>query len=1009
MPHLEYRIKPGDTLAAIARSYNVTLDVLARHNGISNPNRIQSGQLLRIPAAAGSSGSTSRPLTHKVSAGETLSSIAASYELTVETLAQANNLRDVNRLFIGQVLKLQSTPSASTGQTLNTRSGPPPQQQVTSGTLPQQHTTPLPASGSPPSIHDIMEVAFRITGAFEGGRATSYQNEDSGIVSYGKHQATLSSGTLGTILAKYVKRSTNPAAQRLAGFMDRVNRKDSSLRKDAGFKQALLDAGADPVMSVIQDEVFAQKYWPTAEQGTQSDKLKSPLALAMYYDTNIQGGLAAVRTATAKAMKGKPFSELAYLTEFNRQRDLRLQGLAEDKRSAARYKWGEEKEQLLNDAKWLDSSRSRVVALQSLVAAGDLQLRGDAQGLLHLNRYRVRGLSAGGASTTQPQQPAPTSPPRADAATLVKPPVVSKPSPNFGSRNGTDIDAIILHHTASNNVEADLRTLTKPSSKVSAHYLIGPDGTMYQLVQDEMKAWHAGESAIRGQKKPGVNSRSIGIEITNDGLGRTPFTEAQYQALEKLVPYLVRAYKVPMENLLGHRDVAPGRKIDPANNFDWSRVRRAVEASTGGTVATGPQDNNTGNASTPTPRKWSLSPSLDDVLKKGAVLKEGMQGPAVSELQRLLGLESPDGKFGSNTKLVVKTFNASAGVKMPPGLEGTATKATFEALKKKSPPNPIAGDVIAKAGVNLPEIARNVHAAMQGGLTSLGTNEEQVYTNLARLNHDAKLITEFKKVYAKTYKVDIVEELKSEFSNTWLYGDELNKALSYLSPRSSPPPKKTNPPAPITPGNKTPSPSPSPGGAKERSGKEWVNRFLPSNKVSDLKEPFQSKVRNFLTALTAGGVKYDINTTLRPPQRSYLMYYAREVASGRLAPDKVPAFIPQNNDAPVNIDWAHRDAQGKADLTAAKKAAVAMDKEYNAAKAIGKPYKSNHNGGEAIDMDFAPAWGIGKSVVDATGKTVTIRSKRDLLVVGATFGVYHWNYHGPKNKTDDPHWSKTGN
>ncbi|WP_275439144.1 peptidoglycan recognition protein family protein [Archangium violaceum] len=163
---------------------------------------------------------------------------------------------------------------------------------------------------------------------------------------------------------------------------------------------------------------------------------------------------------------------------------------------------------------------------------------------------------------------------------VTKPDMKWVPSANYGSRGGADIDAIVLHHTASNNVDGDLRALTKPNGdkSVSAHYLIGKDGTIYHLVDDKMAAWHAGVSSLHGDKSPSVNARSIGIEITNDGSGKTPFTEAQYRALEKLVPYLAKTYDVPMKNILGHRDVAPGRKVDPADNFDWGRIRRATDA-----------------------------------------------------------------------------------------------------------------------------------------------------------------------------------------------------------------------------------------------------------------------------------------------------------------------------------------------------------------------------------------------------------------------------------------------
>ena len=165
-----------------------------------------------------------------------------------------------------------------------------------------------------------------------------------------------------------------------------------------------------------------------------------------------------------------------------------------------------------------------------------------------------------------------------EATTAVrKPPVTRAPSPNQNSRGGTDIDSIVLHHTASNSTAGDLRTLRSPAAEVSAHYLIGRNGKIYQLVNDSRRAWHAGDSALRGVPTD-MNSRSIGIEITNAGDGRTKFSEGQYKALEQLVPWLAKKYKVPQKNLVGHKDIAVprGRKTDPASNFDFKRIRRAV-------------------------------------------------------------------------------------------------------------------------------------------------------------------------------------------------------------------------------------------------------------------------------------------------------------------------------------------------------------------------------------------------------------------------------------------------
>ncbi|WP_338870526.1 peptidoglycan recognition protein family protein [Myxococcus stipitatus] len=158
-----------------------------------------------------------------------------------------------------------------------------------------------------------------------------------------------------------------------------------------------------------------------------------------------------------------------------------------------------------------------------------------------------------------------------------KPAVISAPSPNYDSRNGKDIDSIVLHHTASNDGKADLSWMRNPKSSVSAHYMVDRDGKIYQLVGDDKRAWHAGKSQLHGVPTD-MNSRSIGIEIVNDGSGKTAFTEAQYKALTQLTSHLKQKYDVPMKNIVGHADVAvpKGRKNDPAPNFDWARLRKSI-------------------------------------------------------------------------------------------------------------------------------------------------------------------------------------------------------------------------------------------------------------------------------------------------------------------------------------------------------------------------------------------------------------------------------------------------
>ncbi len=172
-----------------------------------------------------------------------------------------------------------------------------------------------------------------------------------------------------------------------------------------------------------------------------------------------------------------------------------------------------------------------------------------------------------------PTGPGPTKP----GGKFTKPPVISAPSPNFNERGGKDIDTIVLHHTASNNGAGDLAHMRNPKAEVSAHYMLDRDGKIYQLVGDSKRAWHAGKGELHGVPTD-VNSRSIGIEIVNDGSGKTPFTEAQYKSLTQLVGYLKQEYKVPDKNLVGHKDVAvpKGRKSDPASNFDWARLRKGI-------------------------------------------------------------------------------------------------------------------------------------------------------------------------------------------------------------------------------------------------------------------------------------------------------------------------------------------------------------------------------------------------------------------------------------------------
>ncbi len=136
---------------------------------------------------------------------------------------------------------------------------------------------------------------------------------------------------------------------------------------------------------------------------------------------------------------------------------------------------------------------------------------------------------------------------------------------NFGLRKP---NAVIIHHTTQKSCEQTLKTFTTPKSQVSAHYVICEDGTLHQMLNDYLRAWHAGAGKWSGQAD--INSTSIGIEIDNDGT--EPFTEAQLNCLLGLLKKLKKTYSIATANFIGHAEIAPTRKVDPSVNFPWQRL-----------------------------------------------------------------------------------------------------------------------------------------------------------------------------------------------------------------------------------------------------------------------------------------------------------------------------------------------------------------------------------------------------------------------------------------------------
>lgn len=150
------------------------------------------------------------------------------------------------------------------------------------------------------------------------------------------------------------------------------------------------------------------------------------------------------------------------------------------------------------------------------------------------------------------------------------PGVIERASPNFNDRPpGTPIDMLVLHYTGMTRTDEALGRLCDPASQVSAHYLIDEDGAVYRLVAENRRAWHAGLALWRGQRD--VNGRSIGIELANPGheFGYRAFPEAQMAALTDLALAILARHPIPPRNVVGHSDIAPDRKLDPGERFDW--------------------------------------------------------------------------------------------------------------------------------------------------------------------------------------------------------------------------------------------------------------------------------------------------------------------------------------------------------------------------------------------------------------------------------------------------------
>lgn len=152
--------------------------------------------------------------------------------------------------------------------------------------------------------------------------------------------------------------------------------------------------------------------------------------------------------------------------------------------------------------------------------------------------------------------------------------MIRRPSPNFGERR-LPVTMAVIHYTGMRTADGALETLTSPASGVSSHYMIAEDGTVFALVDEAKRAWHAGAGEWRGIID--VNSASIGYELVNPGaeFGYTPFPEPQIAALIDLLRAAFARWPIRPAWVVGHSDLAPTRKDDPGELFPWDALAHA--------------------------------------------------------------------------------------------------------------------------------------------------------------------------------------------------------------------------------------------------------------------------------------------------------------------------------------------------------------------------------------------------------------------------------------------------
>lgn len=219
--------------------------------------------------------------------------------------------------------------------------------------------------------------------------------------------------------------------------------------------------------------------------------------------------------------------------------------------------------------------------------------------------------------------------------------IIQKPSPSFNDRRHA-IDMLVLHYTGMETGEAAEARLCDPAAEVSAHYVVREDGVIVAMVPEDKRAWHAGVSAWQGDGD--LNSRSIGIEVVNGGHdfplsdgALPPYPDVQIAAVVSLCRAILSRHAIPQTRIVGHSDIAPGRKADPGEHFPWQTLSEHG-------VGIWP----------------SQAPIMQGQVARGKGLEFGDSGEPVERMQAMLlsiGYDlSVTARFDSRTEAVVRAF-----------------------------------------------------------------------------------------------------------------------------------------------------------------------------------------------------------------------------------------------------------------------------------------------------------------------------------------------------------------